>query len=174
MRRESVARTQHVIEVVGVPVVADEGEDGDPHVGLEGVPLEERQGSLRRRGVEQRLQQEGQRQSHAQRHVVVLSEALVGLRHHHTAKQGDPSGRVEQGVLLELPLAGLVTARQPSETLRLIWARLLDGHQPRNHEDHWDKNQGHSDLNGEGRHGILWVRSQLPVMKVGDDCGKRW
>ena len=37
VRRERVGSFQHRVEVVGVPVVANEGENGDPNVSFKGI-----------------------------------------------------------------------------------------------------------------------------------------
>ena len=55
MCSESVLSFEYRVEVMSVPVVADEGENGDPNIGLKRVPLNQRQRLFCTHWVENRL-----------------------------------------------------------------------------------------------------------------------
>lgn len=100
VRGEGVGGAQQAVEVVRPEVVADEGEDGDPQVGLDPEALGQRLATLRG-GLQQRRQQHaGQRGNQAQRVVAPRAESLRGR------------GRAQGGLSAGSPGAGTGAAKE--------------------------------------------------------------
>mmetsp|Transcript_2171 Transcript_2171/g.10486 ORF Transcript_2171/g.10486 Transcript_2171/m.10486 type:complete len:213 (-) Transcript_2171:45-683(-) len=81
---------------MGVPVVSDEGEDGDPEVSLEDVPVPQWPPDVALERTHQRVEQRGRRARTAVGHVSPLTPRLVrgGGDHHPDAE--DPTDGVLQ------------------------------------------------------------------------------
>ena len=118
-RGHGVLCAEHGVEVVRVPVVAHEAEDGEPDVGLEAVPLRQRAALVvRERGKHERLRVERQRQAAADEEVGQSVEALVPLEAHDAREGADPDDGVGQKPELGGSLRRVRLRRQPGAAAR--------------------------------------------------------
>lgn len=110
--RHGVFSLQYRIEVVCVPVVADEGIDRDPEVGFGGVTEGEGTGGVRVGGVEGRgeeegLEEEGEGEGAADDIVAESGEFFVELEGDDDTEGGDPDRCVHAVVALVGVFRGL-------------------------------------------------------------------
>ncbi len=103
MGRHGVLGVENGVEIMRVPVIANEAVDGQPQVCLERVSLEQgatlvrRTGSPRRR-IEQWLEQIGEREADTDFHVAPLVKVFVQTKGHDARKGGNPDWCVGQGI----------------------------------------------------------------------------
>jgi len=115
---KGVRGPQHVVKVVRIPVVADNAEDRNPHVGLEAVPLEQWLALIQsNRRRENGLQEQRQHQAPAHDKEGDLGELEVHLARYDASEAQDPEEAVPQEPNLGRPLgrAGLGIRQPPRE-----------------------------------------------------------
>mmetsp|Transcript_11812 Transcript_11812/g.29552 ORF Transcript_11812/g.29552 Transcript_11812/m.29552 type:complete len:342 (-) Transcript_11812:54-1079(-) len=128
---------QDIVEVVCIPVVADDAEDSDPHVRLEAVPLKQRLALVQcHRWREHRLQHKRQHQTSAHYEEGDLCELQVDLGADDECEARDPEASVRHKPNLSRPLGciGLRVCQPPREGGVLV-ARKEEGErgEDRNH-----------------------------------------
>ena len=147
--RHGVARAEHAVEVVRVPIVAYEAKDGEPHLRAKRVAGKD---WLRRLGrwQEERLQNQGQREPAADFEVGERVELLIELKGDDNGERAHPDRRVFQHPHLILALLAGWRQPPPSAHARLKLQKR-DEHHGHAGEDHATRSWRHEVTRRRGR-----------------------